>query len=44
MLRTVYETILAEYEVTPERLETDLIALAEKMVEKGLTEIKKDTK
>ena len=43
LLRTVYETILAEYEVTPERLETDLIALAEKMVEKGLAEIKKDT-
>ena len=42
-LRTVYDTMLAEYEVDPERLETDLIVLTEKMIEKGLAELKKDT-
>ena len=35
-LRLVYENILAEYEVTPEQLETDLLDLANRFVEKGL--------
>ncbi len=39
-LRPAYETLLTEYEVTPERLEADLLALAEKMVAKGLAVIK----
>lgn len=38
-LRSVHETILAEYDVTPERLETDLLALAEKMITKGLASL-----
>ena len=38
-LRPAYETLLTEYEVAPERLETDLLALTEKMIEKGLVEI-----
>ncbi|MBN2117192.1 MAG: PqqD family protein [Anaerolineales bacterium] len=42
VLRTVYETILKEYEVTPEQLETDLLALAAKMIEKGLARIQDD--
>ena len=41
-LRPVYETILAEYNVTPERLETDLIALTEKMIDKGLAKVQVD--
>ena len=40
-LRPTYETLLTEYEVDPERLEADLLALAEKMTEKGLVEIMK---
>lgn len=39
-LRPVYETLLTEYEVAPERLETDLLALTEKMMEKGLASIR----
>lgn len=39
-LRPVYEIILNEYEVTPEQLETDLLALAAKMIDKGLAHIK----
>jgi hypothetical protein len=39
-LRLTYETLLTEYEVTPERLETDLLALTEKMIDKGLAVIK----
>jgi hypothetical protein len=35
-LRPAYDALLTEYDVTPERLEIDLLALAEKMVEKGL--------
>ncbi len=38
-LRPVYETLLAEYEVTPERLESDLLALTTKLIEKGLARI-----
>ena len=41
-LRLVYETILNEYEVTPEQLETDLLALVAKMIDKGLAHIKTD--
>jgi hypothetical protein len=40
VLRSVYEIILMEYDVTPERLETDLLALAAKMIDKGLAYIK----
>ncbi len=43
MLRLVYEAILKEYEVAPERLETDLLALAAKMIDKGLACIRSDT-
>ena len=39
-LRPAYETLLTEYEVAPERLEADLLALTEKMIEKGLAEIR----
>ena len=39
-LRPTYEILLTEYEVAPERLEADLLALAEKMIEKGLVEIR----
>lgn len=38
-LRAVHETMLSEYDVTPERLETDLLALAEKMIAKGLASL-----
>ncbi len=41
-LRSVYETLLAEYEVTPERLEFDLLALTTKLIEKGLARIQSD--
>ena len=42
VLRLVYETILNEYEVAPERLETDLLALVAKMIDKGLARVKTD--
>jgi len=42
-LPTAYETLLAEYDVPPDRLETDLIELTKKMIEKGLAEIQTDT-
>ena len=42
VLRRVHETLLNEYEVTPERLETDLLALVAKMIDKGLARIKTD--
>ena len=35
-LRPAYEALLTEYDVSPERLETDLLALAARMIEKGL--------
>ena len=38
-LRPVSEILLTEYDVTPERLESDLLALVTKMVEKGLASI-----
>jgi hypothetical protein len=38
-LRTVFDTILVEYEVTPELLEADLLDLANRLVEKGLAVI-----
>ncbi len=40
-LRPVYEVLLSEYEVQPARLETDLLTLATKLVEKGLARIQK---
>ncbi len=42
VLRTVFETLLTEYDVAPERLETDLLALVTKMIDKGLACIKTD--
>ena len=42
-LRPVYEIVLSEYEVAPERLETDLLALTETMIEKGLAKIQTPT-
>jgi len=39
-LRPAYESLLTEYEVAPERLEADLLALTEKMIEKGLAKIR----
>ena len=42
-MRPAYETMLREFEVTPERLETDLFALTEKMIDKGLAQIQTDT-
>ena len=41
-LRLVYDSILAEYDVEAERLEADLIALAAKMTDKGLAQIRPD--
>ncbi len=41
-LRTVFETLLTEYNVAPERLETDLLALVTKIIDKGLARIKTD--
>lgn len=41
-LRSVYETILSEYEVAPKQLENDLLALVTKMIDKGLARIKTD--
>lgn len=38
-LHTVFDTILVEYEVTPELLESDLLDLANRLVEKGLAVI-----
>ncbi|PKN92366.1 MAG: PqqD family protein [Chloroflexi bacterium HGW-Chloroflexi-6] len=40
ILRPAYETLLNEYDVTPERLETDLLALVEKMLAKGLASLR----
>ena len=42
VLRPAYETLLNEYDVTPERLETDLIDLTANMIEKGLAKIQSD--
>jgi hypothetical protein len=42
-LRPAYETLLSEYEVTPERLEADLLALTEKLIEKGLVTVRNST-
>jgi hypothetical protein len=39
-LRPAYEVLLKEYDVEPERLETDLLALAAKMIDKGLASLK----
>ena len=39
-LRPAYEILLTEYNVTPERLEADLLALTSKMIEKGLANIR----
>jgi hypothetical protein len=39
-LRPAYEILLTEYNVTPERLEADLLALTSKMIEKGLASIR----
>lgn len=41
-LRPVYDVILTEYNVAPERLEADLLALANKLIEKGLVVIQVD--
>lgn len=40
MLRQVYEILLTEYDVAPERLANDLLVLTEKMVEKGLARMR----
>jgi hypothetical protein len=36
VLRPAYETLLTEYEVAPNQLESDLLALVAKMIDKGL--------
>jgi len=38
-LRPAYETLLSEYDVGGDRLETDLLQLTEKMIEKGLANL-----
>ena len=38
-LRPAYEALLSEYEVAPERLEADLLALVARMVDKGLANL-----
>ncbi|MBI3162482.1 MAG: PqqD family protein [Chloroflexi bacterium] len=40
-LRPAYEILLAEYDVDPERLEIDLLALITRMIEKGLASVMK---
>ncbi len=42
VLRPVFEILLTEYDVIPERLESDLLALVSKMIDKGLAHIKTD--
>ncbi|MGE5777170.1 MAG: PqqD family protein [Chloroflexota bacterium] len=42
LLRSVYETILNEYEVKPGQLEVDLLGLVVKMIDKGLACVKND--
>ena len=39
LLRPVYEILVTEYEVAPERLETDLLDLTAKLIEKGLASV-----
>jgi hypothetical protein len=39
-LRPAYEHLIEEYEVQPERLEADLLALTEKMVTCGLCSVR----
>jgi hypothetical protein len=39
----VRDIILSEYEVEPERCETDLLDLLEKLVDRGLAEIRGET-
>lgn len=41
-LRPAYEVLLKEYAVEPERLETDLLALTAKMIDKGLASLKEN--
>ena len=41
-LHLVYETILNEYAVTPKQLESDLLALVAKIIDKGLACVKTD--
>jgi len=38
-LEPVYQALLGEYDVAPQKLEEDLIALADLLVEKGLIQI-----
>ena len=38
-LRPVYDTLLEEYDVTPDQLESDLLNLVERLAEKGLVVI-----
>ncbi|MBL8250347.1 MAG: PqqD family protein [Candidatus Competibacter sp.] len=38
--QTVLETILAEYEVEPERCENDLVALLEDLIGRGLVDVR----
>lgn len=38
-LRTVFNTMLAEYNVTPERLEQDLMELVRTLVDRGLLRV-----
>ncbi len=42
LLRPVFEILLTEYDVAPEQLEADLLALVAKMIDKGLAHIKTD--
>ena len=35
-LRTVFDTVLAEYEVSPQQLERDLLALITELTDRGL--------
>src|SRR5437879_8336755 len=38
-IQSAYDTLLAEYEVEPDRLRTDLLTLIDKLVEHGLVEV-----
>lgn len=40
-LDQTYQTLLQEYDVTPEQLEKDLLRLVEQLVSRGLLEVKR---
>lgn len=41
-LQPAYRALLDEYDVTPEKLETDLLSLVNKFIEKGLMQVREE--